>query len=94
MIAAMIARQVFYEGRVHGVGFRYTCKQIARGYEVVGWVRNLPDGRVELQCSGEVDEVEGFLEAIIESELKGYIKGVTAMAVPPPAGLRGFEITH
>ncbi len=90
----MSARQVFYEGRVQGVGFRYTCKQLARGYEIVGWIRNLPDGRVELQCSGETDEVEGFLEAIAESELKSHIKGVTAIPVPPLTGTRGFEIVH
>jgi acylphosphatase len=88
----MIARQVFYEGRVQGVGFRFTCKQLARGYEVVGWVRNLPDGRVELQCSGDNDEVEGFLEAIVESELKSHIKGVTAIPIPPLTSVRGFEI--
>lgn len=90
----MTARHVFYEGRVQGVGFRFTCKQLARGYEVVGWVRNLPDGRVELQCSGEVEEVEGFLEAIAESELKSHIRGVTATPIPPLEGARGFEIAH
>jgi acylphosphatase len=90
----MIARQVFYEGRVQGVGFRFTCKQMARGYEVVGWVRNLPDGRVELQCSGDNEEVEGFLEAIAESELKSHIKGVTAIPIPPLIGQKGFDIVH
>ncbi|MEO8350104.1 MAG: acylphosphatase, partial [Chthoniobacteraceae bacterium] len=53
----MTARQVYYEGRVQGVGFRYSCINIARGYDLAGWVRNLSDGRVELQCSGETDEV-------------------------------------
>lgn len=89
----MTGRHVFYEGRVQGVGFRYTCKQVARGFDVVGWVRNLPDGRVELQCSGEREEVEAFLEAIAESELKGHIKGVTAAPIPPLA-IRGFEIVR
>ncbi len=88
----MIARQIFYEGRVQGVGFRYTCKQLARGFDVVGWVRNQPDGRVELQCSGERNEVDDFLEAVIESELKSHIKSVTAIPIPPLAGVRGFEI--
>lgn len=88
----MTGRQVFYEGRVQGVGFRFTVKQLARGYDVIGWVRNLDDGRVELQCSGEVEEVEAFLEGIVESQLKAHIRGVTASVIPPLAGTRGFEI--
>lgn len=66
--------QVYYEGRVQGVGFRYCVRQLACGYEVTGWVKNLPDGRVELQASGEPEELEHFLESIRESELKGHIR--------------------
>jgi acylphosphatase len=90
----MTGRQVYYEGRVQGVGFRYTCKNLARGYDVVGWVCNLHDGRVELQCSGAVEEVEGFLEAIAESELKSHIRSVTVTPMAPLVGVRGFEITQ
>jgi acylphosphatase len=88
----MTARQVFYEGRVQGVGFRYTCKNLARGFDVTGTVRNLPDGRVELQCAGEQEEVEAFLSAIIDSDLGSFIKQSTVIAIPPPTGLRGFQI--
>jgi acylphosphatase len=87
----MTARHVFYEGRVQGVGFRWTTKNIARGYEVTGWVRNLPDGRVEMQVCGETEEVEAFLEAIAESDLKGHIKKVDTRAIPPFSA-NGFEI--
>ena len=90
----MTARQVFYEGRVQGVGFRFTVKQFARGYEVTGWVRNLDDGRVELQCSGERAEVDAFLEAIAASELKSHIRSVTALPIEPLGGVRGFEIVR
>lgn len=90
----MTARHVFYEGRVQGVGFRFTVKSLARGYDVVGWVKNLEDGRVELQVSGDREEVEGFLEAVAESELKSHIKGVEAHVIPPLAGVRGFEIVR
>jgi acylphosphatase len=86
------ARQVFYEGRVQGVGFRYTVKTIARGFDVVGSVRNLPDGRVEMQIGGEVDEVEAFLGAIRESALAGHIQKEDVSVIPPLQGARGFTI--
>ena len=88
----MIGRHVFFEGRVQGVGFRWTVKNLARSYDVTGWVRNLPDGRVELQAAGEHDEVDAFLEAIEESDLKSHIKKVDVTVIPPPADFRGFEI--
>lgn len=90
----MIAKLVFYEGRVQGVGFRYTVRQIAKGYDVAGWVRNLADGRVELLAGGEKEEVDGFLEGIAESDLAGYIKNVLPENVPVAslAGVTGFGI--
>ncbi len=88
----MTARHVFYEGRVQGVGFRYTVKRVARGFDVVGWVKNLTDGRVELQVSGEESEVESFLEDITESELKSHIKKVEVSVIPPLQGVKGFDI--
>jgi len=84
--------QVFYEGRVQGVGFRYTARRAAAGFDVAGYVRNLPDGRVELVASGDAEEVEGFLEAVRDSELAGHIDGEAAEEIAKPAGLRGFEI--
>ena len=90
----MDASQVFYEGRVQGVGFRYTVKQIAKGFDVIGWVRNLPDGRVELQASGERAELAAFLDAIADSELRAHIKHQAVSALSEPPAARGFEIRH
>ena len=90
----MTGRQVFYEGHVQGIGFRFTVKSIARGFDVVGWVRNLADGRVELQCSGVVAEVDAFLEAIMESELASHIRKTEVHPIATLAGTRGFEIVR
>jgi len=54
--------QVHYEGRVQGVGFRWSVKHLACGFDIAGSVKNLPDGRVELLAQGE--ETDEFLEAI------------------------------
>lgn len=88
----MAAYQVFYEGRVQGVGFRWTVKSIANGFDVTGSVRNLDDGRVELQVSGEKDEIDAFLEAITDSELKAHIKKVERHPTTAPVPARGFQI--
>ncbi|MBA2586215.1 MAG: acylphosphatase [Chthoniobacterales bacterium] len=91
----MISTEVFYEGHVQGVGFRYTVKQIAKGFDVTGWVRNLPDGRVELRATGAEEEVRAFLGAIGESELRAHIHKQTESAVsPPPVGPKGFQIGY
>ncbi len=57
---------VYFSGRVQGVGFRYTTKQISDRFAVSGWVRNLPDGRVELLAEGPEIELSGFLAAVRE----------------------------
>lgn len=90
----MISLQVFYEGNVQGVGFRWTIRQIAKGFDVIGWVRNLPDGRVELQVGGDESEVFAFLDSIMESELRSHIDKQTRSALGEPVKARGFDIHH
>ena len=86
--------QVFYEGNVQGVGFRYSVKQIAKGFDVTGSVRNLHDGRVELLATGEQEEVRAFLDAIGQSELRAHIKKQSEAPLANPPAFRGFEIRH
>ena len=90
----MISLQVFYKGRVQGVGFRFTVRHIAKGFEMTGWVRNLPDGRVELQVTGDEEEVRAFLDQVAQSELHSLIREQTEHKLNEPVAARGFEIRH
>ena len=91
----MTARQIFYSGRVQGVGFRATVRHIAAGFEVTGWVRNLDDGRVEMQAqTADADEMTEFLAAIDESHLAGHIRQREIHIIQPLVGVRGFGIVR
>ena len=90
----MTSLQVFYEGNVQGVGFRWTVRHAATGFDVTGWVRNLPDGRVELQVNGEESEVRAFLDRIALGELHSLIHEQTENKLEKPVTARGFEIRH
>ena len=90
----MTSLQVFYDGNVQGVGFRWTVRDAAKEFDVTGWVRNLPDGRVELQVTGEEDQVRGFLERIAQGELHSLIHRQTENKLEKPVTARGFEIRH
>ena len=89
----MPSKQIIYAGHVQGVGFRYAVKRLASGYDVQGWVKNLDDGRVELQAmADEEEELEAFLQAIQDSSLRGNIKEFEANVLPPLTNVRGFSI--
>ena len=89
----MTSKRVIFSGRVQGVGFRYHTKQIALGFDVVGWVKNRRDGTVELQAMGEKDELSEFIEEITEeSELASLIKEYQVHEIAPLPDCRGFRI--
>jgi acylphosphatase len=83
---------IWYAGRVQGVGFRWTACDVAAGYEVVGRVLNLPDGRVELVAEGSREELEAFRSAIQKSGLGGFIRDETVQWSEATGEYRGFEI--
>lgn len=83
--------EVYYSGRVQGVGFRYHTFQIAKEFEVSGYVRNLPDGRVQLEAEGVESEVMGFQQEI-EKQLKPFIRDVETRAQVRLARFKGFDI--
>jgi acylphosphatase len=86
--------KVFYSGNVQGVGFRYSVKTLASGFEVTGTVRNLPDGRVELVVEGTKDELKAFQQAIRESELGHFIRKEDVSWGDAEGTFRGFEIAR
>src|SRR5206468_10578902 len=88
----MVAKRVYYEGHLQGFGFRFSVKSIATGFVVVGWVKNLFDGRVELEVQGEETEVKAFLEAILESHLRRHIRRFVVQDVPAKSCVKGFVI--
>jgi acylphosphatase len=87
-----VCKRVLYSGQVQGVGFRYTARRLAQGYEVTGYVRNLPDGTVELVAEGEAVEVGRFLDAVAR-RMADYIQDQT-IHDETPGGFEDFEIRH
>lgn len=82
---------VYFTGHVQGVGFRYSVLQVAREYEVAGYVSNLLDGRVQLEAEGTADDVTAFVEAVQE-KMHGYIRKVERSGAKRPAQFTGFVI--
>ena len=85
---------ILYTGRVQGVGFRYTTKTVACGFEITGTVRNLADGRVELFAEGERSELEEFRKVIQDSEVGRFVRQEEAAWSAAKNDFRGFEIVR
>lgn len=82
---------VFFTGHVQGVGFRYSTLQVAKEFEVTGFVSNLADGRVQLEVEGRKADVVDFVEAVQE-KMHGYIRKTERSAKARAPQFNGFTI--
>ena len=87
----MIRHRVTVSGRVQGVFFRDTCQRVATAHGVGGWVRNLPDGRVEAVFEGSDDDVRRLVDWMRHGPAGAAVQDV-AVQPEPPEGLRSFDI--
>jgi acylphosphatase len=82
---------VFFSGRVQGVGFRYSTLQVAREFDVAGFVTNLADGRVRLEAEGRAEVVTAFIAAV-EERMHGYVRKTDRTSATRPPQFHGFVI--
>jgi len=86
-------REILYTGRVQGVGFRYTVRQIARRYAVEGFVKNMPNGQVRLVLEGDNGSLDDFL-AEIDEAMTGNITERLVDKQSAKGDFNGFEVQH
>ena len=84
-------RLIHFSGSVQGVGFRYTARRVAEQFDVTGYAKNLPDGRVEIVAEGPPDQIHGFLAAI-QDRMGYYIQDIAQQVSDPSGQFDGFGI--
>jgi len=89
--ASRVRAWVVFRGDVQGVGFRYTTRHVASGYDVTGYVENESDGSVELVAEGERAEVEAFVDAVTE-RMGRHIRDRAVEWGPAEGDFDGFEV--
>ena len=88
----MIAKKIIFKGTVQGVGFRFTANSTARRYGIAGWVRNLPNGTVEMFAQGPAEDIDNCIRDIEES-FSGYIEDTEISEQSPKPEYNDFKIT-
>ena len=88
----MIAKHIIFTGYVQGVGFRFTTIRIANHHDLTGFVRNLPDGNVEMLVQGQLEDIDNCIKDLQDS-FASYIRETQIEDVPPNPKYSGFNIT-
>lgn len=86
-------RIIHFSGIVQGVGFRYTACRTAGAYDVTGYVKNLPDGRVECVVEGTCEQIDAFL-AELARRMSGYLRGQTEQKAPYTGAYPSFGVRY
>jgi acylphosphatase len=87
-----IAKHIIFSGQVQGVGFRFTAFNMANRHQLTGFVRNLPDGTVEMLVQGPAQTVNDCMRDI-EEEFSGYIRETKIEETSPNPKYEEFKIT-
>ena len=87
-----VARRYTISGEVQGVGFRFFAQRAAARHQVVGYVRNLPDGTVEALAEGSPESVEGFKHDIATGPRHAHVERVEEVNVEPTGHYPSFRI--
>ena len=87
-----VARYITFTGRVQGVGFRFTALRVANRLGLTGWVRNLPDGGVEMVVQGTLGDIEHCIRDM-EETLTGYITETKIEEISSDSKYKDFKIT-
>lgn len=86
-----IRKHIYFSGRVQGVGFRYRARYLASGFGLTGWVKNLPDYRVEMEVQGE-EALIGKMISMLEYGHYIEITGMTSEKLPLAEEERSFRV--
>ncbi len=88
----MIAKHIIFTGRVQGVGFRFTAHRIAKLHQLKGYVRNVPNGTVEMLIQGLIEDIDECIRDIKDS-FAGYLREVKIEKVANNPKYTDFKIT-
>lgn len=88
----LIARKFFVRGLVQGVGFRYFVQRSAARHQVRGYVKNLPDGRVEALAQGTEQQVEAFKHDLAAGPTYSSVEEVEEIVLEPNRSYSAFRI--
>lgn len=84
---------IHFSGNVQGVGFRFTCRQVADRYDIAGWVKNLPNGSVEMVVEGTTKQLEKYVADVAEST-HGHVSDLQVTKSDAVGTFSAMEIRH
>ncbi len=87
-----VARKFLISGEVQGVGYRFFAQRVAARHQVVGYVRNLPDGRVEALAEGPRDSVEAFKHDLATGPTFAEVENIEELTIEPTGSYSSFRI--
>ena len=93
-MSGKIARRFFISGDVQGVGFRFFAQRAAARHQILGYVKNLHDGRVEVLAEGPLQSVEAFKHELATGPRFSSVDHVEEINLDPSGSYASFRIEH